>query len=148
MRTDIEEKKELILTWIEEGQTKASISRELHCKPETLNRYLTKWDIDYKGNPSGKGIKKSRIKWTLIEYLEKSTDIQTNKIRTRLLEEGYKEHKCESCGLTTWLGNPIPLEVHHKDGDKHNNVIENFELLCPNCHAFTDSYRGKNIRIP
>ena len=148
MRTDIEEKKELILSWIEEGLTKAAMCRELHCKPETLNRYLTKWDIDYKGNPSGKGMKKSRAKWTLIEYLEKSTDIQTNKVRTRLLEEGYKEHKCECCGLTTWLGNPIPLEVHHKDGDRHNNVIENFELLCPNCHAFTDSYRGKNSRIP
>lgn len=147
MRTDIEEKKELILSWIEEGLTKAAMCRELHCKPETLNRYLTKWDIDYKGNPSGKGMKKSRAKWTLIEYLEKSTDIQTNKVRTRLLEEGYKEHKCECCGLTTWLGNPIPLEVHHKDGDRHNNVIENFELLCPNCHAFTDSYRGKNSRI-
>ena len=148
MRTDIEEKKELILSWIEEGLTKAAMCRELHCKPETLNRYLTKWDIDYKGNPSGKGMKKSRTKWTLIEYLEKSTDIQTNKVRERLLEEGYKEHKCECCGLTTWLGNPIPLEVHHKDGDRHNNVIENFELLCPNCHAFTDSYRGKNSRIP
>ena len=147
MRTDIEEKKELILNWIEEGWTKAAISRELCCKPETLNRYLAKWDIDYKGNPSGKGMKKSRTKWTLIEYLEKSTDIQTNKVRTRLLEEGYKEHKCECCGLTTWLGNPIPLEVHHKDGNRHNNIIENFELLCPNCHAFTDSYRGKNSRI-
>lgn len=147
MRTDIEEKKELILSWVEEGLTKAAMCRELHCKPETLNRYLTKWDINYKGNPSGKGMKKSRTKWTLIEYLEKSTDIQTNKVRARLLEEGYKEHKCECCGLTTWLGNPIPLEVHHKDGDRHNNVIENFELLCPNCHTFTDSYRGKNSRI-
>ena len=148
MRTDIEQKKDLILQWIEEGQTKAAISRELDCKPETLNRYLTKWGIDYKGNPSGKGMKKNRSKWTLVEYLEKSSDIQTNKIRTRLLEEGYKEHKCECCGLTQWLDNPIPLEVHHKDGNRHNNVLENFELLCPNCHAFTDSYRGKNCRIP
>ena len=147
MRTDIEQKKDLVLQWIEEGRTKASMSRELDCKPETLNRYLTKWGIDYQGNPGGKGIKKNRSKWTLVEYLEKSTDIQTNKVRTRLLEEGYKEHKCECCGGTTWMDKPIPLEVHHKDGDRHNNVIENYELLCPNCHAFTDSYRGKNSRI-
>ena len=147
MRTDIEQKKDLVLQWVEEGRTKASMSRELDCKPETLNRYLTKWGIDYQGNQSGKGTKKNRSKWTLVEYLEKSTDIQTNKVRTRLLEEGYKEHKCECCGGTTWMDKPIPLEVHHKDGDRHNNILENYELLCPNCHAFTDSYRGKNSRI-
>ena len=147
MRTDIEQKKDLILQWIEEGRTKASMSRELDCKPETLNRYLTKWGIEYKGNPSGKGTKKNRSKWTLVEYLEKSVDIQTNKVRAKLLEEGYKEHKCECCGMTTWMDKPIPLEVHHKDGDRHNNTLENYELLCPNCHAFTDSYRGKNSRI-
>ena len=147
MRTDIEQKKGLVLQWIEEGRTKASMSRELDCKPETLNRYLNKWGIEYKGNPSGKGMKKNRSKWNLEEYLEKSSDIQTNKIRTRLLEEGYKEYKCESCGLTTWMDKPIPLEVHHKDGNRRNNIIENFALLCPNCHAFTDSYRGKNSRI-
>lgn len=147
MRTDIEQKKDLILQWVEEGRSKASMSRELDCKPETLNRYLNKWDVEYKGNPSGKGMKKNRSKWTLEEYLEKSTDIQTNKIRTKLLEEGYKEHRCECCGLTVWMDKPIPLEVHHKDGNRHNNTIENFALLCPNCHAFTDSYRGKNSRI-
>ena len=147
MRTDIEQKKDLVLQWVEEGRTKASMSRELDCKPETLNRYLTKWGIDYQGNQSGKGTKKNRSKWTLVEYLEKSTDIQTNKVRTKLLEEGYKEHKCECCGGTTWMDKPIPLEVHHKDGDRHNNILENYELLCPNCHAFTDSYRGKNSRI-
>ncbi len=61
-----------------------------------------------------------------------------------MLNEGYKEHKCESCGLTTWLDKPIPLELHHIDGNRNNNTLENFQLLCPNCHAFTDSYRGKN----
>ena len=103
--------------------------------------------IEYDGNKSGKGIPKPRSnKMNLMEYLTKSQDIQTNKVRIRLLEEGYKEYKCECCGLTTWLGKPIPLELHHKDGDRTNNQLENFELLCPNCHAFTDSYRGKNSR--
>jgi 5-methylcytosine-specific restriction endonuclease McrA len=83
---------------------------------------------------------------TLDEYLANSTDIQTNKIRKKILQEGLKPHQCESCKLTVWLGQPIPLEVHHKDGDRNNNTFENYELLCPNCHAFTDSYRGKNSR--
>ena len=54
-------------------------------------------------------------------------------------------HCCEKCNNKEWLGKPIPLEVHHKDGDSLNNEINNLELLCPNCHALTDNYRGKNI---
>lgn len=145
MRTDILERKDEIKNWIEENQSKAFICKQLNCKPETLNSYLKKMDIEYSGNQSGKGmIKKSSTYMPLIDYLAQSKDIQTNKIRHKLLLEGYKEYKCECCGLTEWLGKPIPLEVHHKDGNAHNNVIENYQLLCPNCHAQTDSYRGRN----
>ena len=147
MRNDILEHKEQILQWVEEGKSKAFIAKELKCKQETLNKYLVKMGIEYCGNQSGKGIPKPRSdKMNLVEYLENSKDVQTNKVRIRLLEEGYKEHKCECCGLTMWLDQPIPLELHHKDGDRTNNTLNNFELLCPNCHAFTDSYRGKNSR--
>lgn len=147
MRSDILEQKQQILEWIDENQSKAFIAKQLNCKQETLNRYLDLMGIEYKGNQSGKGMKKSNGReMTLNEYLSNSIDIQTNKIRKKILQEGLKPHQCESCGLTEWLGNPIPLEVHHKDGDRNNNVFENYELLCPNCHAFTDSYRGKNSR--
>ena len=148
MRNDIIERKNEILQWIDENQSKAQMARELHCKPETLNRYLQMWGITYEGNMSGKGMtKQSNLGMKLLDYLANSKDVQTNKVRRKLLEEGYKEHKCECCGNTEWMGKPIPLEVHHKDGDRTNNTLENFELLCPNCHAFTDSYRGKNSRI-
>lgn len=52
--------------------------------------------------------------------------------------------KCERCGNNKWLGHDIPLEVHHKDGDHYNNEIDNLMLLCPNCHALTSNWRGKN----
>jgi len=146
MRNDILERKQEILQWISENQPKAYMCRELKCKPETLNSYLKKMNIDYEGNQSGKGFTKQKSKWTLEEYLQNSANIQTNKVRTKLLEEGIKEHRCECCGLTEWLGEPIPLELHHIDGDRTNNVLENYQLLCPNCHAFTDLYRGKNAR--
>ena len=144
MRTDILEKKEQILQWISENRSKAFMCRELNCKQDTLNRYLQKMEIHYEGNMSGKGYSKKAPSMTLVEYLENSQDIQSNKVRIKLLKEGYKLHQCENCGLTTWLDKPITLELHHKDGDRNNNTIENFQLLCPNCHAFTDSYRGKN----
>ena len=145
MRTDILERKDEILEWISQNQSKAFICRQLKCKPETLNAYLEKMDIQYDGNQAGKGFAKvSNQYMPLIDYLANSKDIQTNKIRLKLLREGYKEYRCEKCGLTEWLGQPISLEVHHVDGDRSNNTIENFQLLCPNCHAQTDSYRGKN----
>lgn len=59
----------------------------------------------------------------------------------------YKRgHKCECCGLTEWQRQKIPLQVHHLDGDRLNNEEENLQLLCPNCHALTDNYCGKNIQ--
>ena len=146
MRSDILEKKSQILIWIDENKSKAFIAKELGCKQETLNKYLEKMGIEYAGNQSGKGQPKRKPKMTLEDYLENSEDIQTNKVRKKILEEGLKPHRCECCGLEEWMGKPIPLELHHKDGDRHHNELENYELLCPNCHAFTDSYRGKNSR--
>ena len=145
MRTDLLERKTEILQWVSENRSKAYMARELGCNPKTINPLLERLGIQYDGNQSGKGYEKNREKMILKEYLEQSKDIQSNKVRIKLLDEGLKEHKCECCGLTTWLNQPIPLELHHKDGDRYNNVLENFELLCPNCHAFTDSYRGKNV---
>ena len=145
MRTDLLERKAEILQWVSENRSKAYMARELGCNPKTINPLLERLGIQYDGNQSGKGYEKNREKMTLKEYLEQSKDIQSNKVRIKLLDEGLKEHKCEGCGLTTWLNQPIPLELHHKDGNRYNNVLENFELLCPNCHAFTDSYRGKNV---
>ena len=146
MRSDILEKKSQILIWIDENKSKAFIAKELGCKQETLNKYLEKMGIEYAGNQSGKGQPKRKPKMTLEDYLENSEDIQTNKVRKKILEEGLKPHRCECCGLEEWMGKPIPLKLHHKDGDRHHNELENYELLCPNCHAFTDSYRGKNSR--
>ena len=55
--------------------------------------------------------------------------------------------KCECCGITEWLGNPIKLEVHHLDGDRLNNELENLELLCSNCHAYTETYCRKTTTV-
>lgn len=145
MRTDILEHEEEIKQWIAEGQTKAYMARQLNCNPKTINPILQRLGLEYSGNQGSKGLSKPNGReLSLLEYLDKSIDIQSNKVRKKLLDEGYKEYRCECCKLTEWLNEPIPLELHHKDGNRHNNILSNFQLLCPNCHAKTDSYRGKN----
>ena len=52
--------------------------------------------------------------------------------------------ECEQCHNTLWLGQPINLEVHHKDGNHNNNSLYNLQLLCPNCHSYTENFRGRN----
>ncbi|MBA3873826.1 MAG: HNH endonuclease [Anaerolineae bacterium] len=76
--------------------------------------------------------------------VENSTYVSSNNLRKRLIAEGIFEHRCVSCGLDTWLDNKIPLEIDHINGDRRDNRLENLRLLCPNCHALTSTYRGKN----
>lgn len=146
MKSNLQEKLPDILQWIQEGQSKAYMARQLECSSQTVSRFIEKQGIDYQGNQSGKGISKKRYSMSLNEYLAESSDIQSNKVRNKILKEGIKPHQCECCGNTEWMGQPIPLELHHKDGNKNHNELSNYELLCPNCHALTDSYRGKNCR--
>lgn len=66
------------------------------------------------------------------------------KIRKYLLEK--HNYKCECCGwgeTNKYTGN-IPLEIHHKDGNYLNNKEENLQVLCPNCHSLTDTYKRHN----
>lgn len=53
-------------------------------------------------------------------------------------------HICENCNLTLWLGEPIPLQLHHINGKEAGNMPENLQLLCPNCHSLTPNYVGKH----
>jgi len=79
------------------------------------------------------------------EILQKGVVFQSYKLKKRLFEEGLKERKCEKCSSTEWLGKPMPLELDHINGDSTDNRIENLRILCPNCHALTETYRGKKL---
>lgn len=76
--------------------------------------------------------------------VENSTYCGTHNLKKRLLKEGILERKCYCCDRTEWLSKPIPLELEHKNGNNIDNRIDNLSLLCPNCHALTPTYRGKN----
>ena len=61
----------------------------------------------------------------------------------KLINAGIPE-KCDICGISKWNGEPIKLQVHHKDGNKYNNEIDNLQILCPNCHSQTDNWCARN----
>lgn len=33
--------------------------------------------------------------------------------------------------------------MHHINGNNLDNRLENLQVLCPNCHALTENFRGK-----
>ncbi|WP_328400168.1 HNH endonuclease [Streptomyces sp. NBC_00390] len=69
-----------------------------------------------------------------------------SRLRRELLRTGLLE-MCAMCGVgTEWNGKPLRLEVDHRNGDWWDNRPENLQLLCPNCHAVTDTYRGRKRR--
>lgn len=54
-------------------------------------------------------------------------------------------HHCTVCLNSHWMNSPIPLELDHKDGNPENNKEENCRVICPNCHAQTPTYKGRNM---
>jgi transposase-like protein len=68
-------------------------------------------------------------------------------LKRRLLAEGLKENRCERCGIDSWLGQPLSMALHHVNGDGLDNRLENLVLLCPNCHAQTPNFSGRNRKI-
>lgn len=86
-----------------------------------------------------------RVGRPLDEVLVSGRLAPSNALKKRLLKADLLPRKCACCELATWQGRPIPLELDHINGDRRDNRLENLRLLCPNCHAQTDTYRGRNI---
>ena len=113
---------------------------------KTIKNKIATNNIDtshFGGQAWNKG-KKIGPKRSLEEYLSNTKTIQSWKLKRRLLNDKIFDRKCYNCNKIRWLNQPIPLELHHIDGDNQNNNLTNLTLLCPNCHALTDNYRGKN----
>lgn len=131
----------------------AGMCRYLGIKPcggnyKLMHITIEKYNLDtshFRGQGWNSGLKfKPCIAKPIENILTDNSSFQSFKLKNRLIKEGIKEHICECCGLTSWQDKKIPLELHHKNGNNRDNRLENLQLLCPNCHALTDSYRGRN----
>jgi len=73
--------------------------------------------------------------------IESGENVTNSALRKYLMLK--HDSKCQKCG---WgMKNPtsgtVCLDMHHVDGDANNNVLSNVEILCPNCHSLTNTYK-------
>lgn len=52
--------------------------------------------------------------------------------------------QCMVCGLSEWMGVPLPLELDHIDGNASNNLPSNLRMICSNCHSITPTWKSRN----
>ena len=113
---------------------------------KTFHKYVLEYGLDtshFSGQKSNIGNKNNKAFEKSVKEYVKSKSVRSSTLLKKLINEGIKERRCECCKNTEWLGEEIPLEIHHKDGNHFNNDIGNILVLCPNCHAKTDTYRGR-----
>jgi hypothetical protein len=79
-------------------------------------------------------------------YLVAGRRVSRGHLKGRLLSAGLKDNRCETCGISEWLGEPLSLALHHVNGDGLDNRLENLMLLCPNCHSQTENFSGRKLR--
>lgn len=118
------------------------VARYLNVSPNSgslmtkLKEFVIKNNIDishFTGQAWSQG-RRCGYKYPIEDYFNNIRQINSVRLKQRLLEEGIKDHCCEKCLKEQWLDGLIPLELHHIDGNRFNNAFDNIMILCPNCH--------------
>lgn len=137
---------------VKEPRSLAQVLTQLGVVPcggnyDVLRKAIKHFELDtshFAGQSWNKG-KALGAKQKIERFLANELPIQSHKLKVRLLSEGFFDRRCSHCLNAEWQGQLIPLELDHINGNRHDNRLSNLRLLCPNCHALTPTYRGKNI---
>lgn len=142
--------KEILEEAITSSKTWSEVCVKLGLAPLAGSQYYFKkravaFEIPF-GHLLGRGWALNKKTWRdvkLEDYLSGKRKIRSHALRLKLIEAGLKEDKCESCGLSEWDRQKIPLELDHINSNHEDNRLENLQILCPNCHAIkTRKYKN------
>lgn len=132
---------ENVIQAVKESNNISEVLRKLNLRPASCNyanikRKIQTLNVDcsHWKNPRG---------WNKDKRLKNWSDYTSiSRIKKHLV--ATRGNICEECKNTEWNNKPIVLEIHHNDGDRTNNNLDNLKLLCCNCHSQTDNWRGKS----
>ncbi len=138
-------KKEEIIKVCESSLTMAEAARKLNIPHNTFKRYAVSLGV-YNPNQGQKGT--YRPASTLEDVFSGKVSMKSGTLRIRLIKEGYKKNECEKCHINEWNEEMLVLELDHINGNHKDNHLENLQILCPNCHSQTPTFRGRKQNAP
>lgn len=124
--------------------TNGSVHRSIRLRIDYLRLPTT----EYQGQAWARGLTRARRPKVPLEQIlvrDSTYGGGSVRLRERLTAEGLLDQRCAMCGLVEWCRQPAPLQLDHIDGDRRNNELTNLRILCPNCHAQTPTFCGRNI---
>jgi hypothetical protein len=157
--------KEMILAAMNKTKSNRAAARDLNVSYQHYKKWAKLYESDKDGyktlfdqhlNQAGVGIPKflnsGGKEPPLLDIIEGRVDASSfspEKIKYRLVTDGYLEEKCSSCGFQERrvLDYKMPLLLHFKDGNKKNYRKENIQFLCYNCYYLSigDLFTNKQI---
>lgn len=152
--------------WLEElvkdSYSYAEVLRKAGRKPSGgnnshLKHKIEEYQIDtlhFKGRGWSRGLTKetdaritSNRKYSIEELFIENNTVARSVVRRYIIDLSLLPYICIECGNNgTWRDKIIALELEHKNGVNNDDRLENLCFLCPNCHAATETYGGKNNR--
>lgn len=111
---------------------------------DRIKKLIIKNEIDT-SHFTGQGWNKGSISYKTDEIFAEGSRAPRSKVREFVIRDGLIPYECATCGNKgEWNGKPMALELDHINGVSNDHRLENLRFLCPNCHAVTDTYCGKN----
>jgi hypothetical protein len=158
--------KESIISAMDKTKSVRAAARYLNCSYQHIKKWM-KLYVDSNGvslfdahkNQSGKGIPKflsvsnlNKKEPAILDIIEGRIDpshFNPQKIKYRLITDGYLKDECCNCGFHERRVSDYksPLILHFKDNNKQHYRLDNMEMLCYNCYYLMvgDIFSGKQL---